>query len=162
MRTTNEDVKVSCQTMASLHAKSFGAVTRIHFQLTANHQIARHAQYCESLDYALCAVANPRCGPERKGRAVKWMPSFICSRPIACKAPADWIIPSARFEFCCDHAPSCCDRDCCIQCKHAGQPHFKGITQLILRIRHCISQRAPRGFVARSCAAIIKYFYRRL
>jgi hypothetical protein len=59
-----------------------------------------------------------------KGRAVEWMPSFTCLRPIACKAPASWIMPSACFEFRCNHALSCFDREFCVQCKPDRQPHF--------------------------------------
>ena len=61
---------------------------------------------------------------DAKGRAVEWMPSFICLRPIACKAPASWIMPSACFEFCCDYAPSCVGREFCVQCKPDRRPHF--------------------------------------
>jgi hypothetical protein len=54
---------------------------------------------------------------DEKGHAVEWMPSFMCLRPIACKAPASWIMPSASFELCCDHAPSCFGREFCVRCK---------------------------------------------
>lgn len=57
-----------------------------------------------------------------KGRPVEWMPSFMCLHPIACKAPSSWRMPSASFDFRCDHVPSHSGRTFCTQCKQASRP----------------------------------------
>ena len=57
-----------------------------------------------------------------KGRPVEWMPSFMCLHPIACKAPSSWRMPSASFDFHCDHVPSHPGRTFCTQCKQASRP----------------------------------------
>jgi hypothetical protein len=63
---------------------------------------------------------------KKKGRAIDWMPSFMCLRPMNCKAPDTWIMPSANFDFRCGHAPaSPPGRRFCYECKAAQtKPHI--------------------------------------
>ena len=73
-----------------------------------------------------------------KGRAIEWMPSFMCLRPMRCKAPDTWIMPSANFDFRFDHAPvSPPGRRFCFQCKTAQTtPHIADFVDSMLRNRH--------------------------
>jgi hypothetical protein len=52
------------------------------------------------------------------GRATEWMPSFMCLPPMACKAQASWTVPTANFDFHCNHAgASRSSRLFCAECK---------------------------------------------
>jgi hypothetical protein len=75
---------------------------------------------------------------KKKGRAIEWMPSFMCLRPMRCKAPDTWIMPSANFHFRCDHAPaSPPGGSFCFQCKAAQTtPHIADFVDPVLRNRH--------------------------
>jgi len=101
---------------------------------------------------------------KKKGRATEWMPSFMCLRPMRCKAPDTWIMPSANFHFRCDHAPASPPGGrFCFQCKAAQTtPHIADFVDSVLRNRHRPSQPAPRRLVARSRTGVIRHLHRRL